>query len=144
MIYAEEVNYWKTSKSSTDTWMDKIKSEIDSIGGVVEMSGHFEQHGQTVFMIRFVIGDNTYDVRFPTLPVKVDSAANRKAAKIQALTAVYHDVKSKCVLSKFVGIPFAFHSYLRLSDGRVAGELTSGEVAGDMPRLLIGGGDGVD
>lgn len=138
MTYAEEVNYWKTSKSSTDTWMEKIRAEIETVGGVVQANGQFEQHEQIVFMIKFVIGDDTYEVRFPTLPVKNDTPSNRTAAKVQALTAVYHDVKSKCVLAKFMGIRFAFHSYLRLADGRTAGELASGDIAEKMPRLQEG------
>lgn len=136
MPYAEDINYWRTSKSSTDTWMEKIRKEIESIGGVVNANGQFEQNGQTVFLIQFAIGDDTFEVRFPTLPLKKESSSNRTAAKIQALTALYHDVKAKCVLAKFTGIRFAFHSYLRLGDGRTAGEITAGEIASDMPRFL--------
>ena len=33
MIYAEDVNYFKTGTSAPDTWIDKAKAEIRTAGG---------------------------------------------------------------------------------------------------------------
>lgn len=35
IVYAEEVNYWKTGQSSPDTWIDRAKGEIIATGGKV-------------------------------------------------------------------------------------------------------------
>ena len=38
-VFAENVNYWKTSKSSSDTWIDRTKGQIEQLGGRVLMEG---------------------------------------------------------------------------------------------------------
>jgi len=34
-MYAEEVNYWKTSRTSPDVWLEKAKREIIRAGGEI-------------------------------------------------------------------------------------------------------------
>ena len=38
-IFAENVNYWKTSTSSSDTWMNRAKDQIEQLGGKILMEG---------------------------------------------------------------------------------------------------------
>ena len=139
IIHAEDVNYWKTGKSSADTWLDKAKSEIGRVGGQVLGSGSFteETTGRSAFMLAFNLDGESFQLKWPVLKSKTD---NMKAARIQAATALYHEVKAACVKVKFLGARSAFFAYLMLPDGRTASEAGSAELAEVLPALLGGSG----
>lgn len=52
-VYAEAVNYWQTSKTSSDTWLDKAKKEINAAGGQVLGEGFISEAltGQSSFVL---------------------------------------------------------------------------------------------
>lgn len=126
-IHAESVNYWKTSKSSFDTWMSKIIKEIESVNGDVIQHAVVSNKLSGGILIQFALGDDTFEIKFPILPCENDTDTNRNAAKIQAVTALYHSVKDKVVYAKFMGLRVAFGHYLKLEDGRTVEDvLTSG------------------
>lgn len=56
--YADEVNYFKTGKSSVDTWVENTKKEIKSIGGVITSELVGTVNGQSAIMISFTLEDN--------------------------------------------------------------------------------------
>ncbi len=89
MIHAESVNYWKTSKSSPDTWMEKTKRQIEKLGGQVLMEGFGRESvtNRAAFVLAFAIGEDRFKVVWPVLPSK---SGNEKAAKVQAVTMLYH------------------------------------------------------
>ncbi len=33
--FADEINYWKTSSTSPDNWIEKAKKQIIALGGVI-------------------------------------------------------------------------------------------------------------
>lgn len=136
MIYAEDVNYWKTSQKSADTWIDDTIDLITSIKGKVINQAFGTNDGKAAYLLMFKLGDDTFKVVFPVLPSKV---GNMKAAKVQAATILYHDVKAKIVLSKVLGGRAAFFTYLMLPDGRAMSEAATPEIASLMPKLLMGG-----
>jgi len=134
MEYAENVNYWKTGRSSADTWIDKAKREIASIGGTIQGDMMInEENGRSGFMIVFSIGDDKYRLMWPVLESKSGSV---KAARVQAATALYHDVKAKCVAAKFHGARTAFFAHLQLPDGRVASTVATPELPDALPLML--------
>jgi hypothetical protein len=140
MTYAENVNYWKTGKSSPDTWLEKAKTEIKRVGGVVAGSVIVSDDltGRAGFMLAFQLGDDQFKMVWPVLKTKTD---NLKAARIQAATALYHEVKAACVKLKFLGARSAFFAYLLLDDGRTASEVGGNELAERLPQLLLSEGE---
>ena len=137
MVYAEEVNYWKTSRTSPDRWVEKAKREIAKAGGVVlgEAFGS-ESSGRAAYMLAFEFSGEQFKVIWPVLSTKT---GNGSAARIQAATMLYHDVKAKAVKAKVFGFRAAFFCYLALPDGRTMSEISTPELVESVPRLLMGG-----
>jgi len=122
--YAEEVNYWKTGQSSPDTWIDRAKGEIIATGGKVlsEAYGSEMATGRSAFMLSFSFGEDMFKAVWPVLPSK---SKNEKAARIQAATMLYHDIKNS-----------AFFHYLMLPDGRNVSQASNVELSELFPRML--------
>ena len=132
---AEDVNYWKTSKTSPDTWMDRAKKQIATLGGTVLAEGFGSEPitGRAAFMLAFEIGGDGFKIVWPVLPSK---AGDDRAARIQAATMLYRDVKAKCVSATVLGTRAAFFSFLMLPDGRTAAEVAVPELVQAFPSLL--------
>jgi hypothetical protein len=135
LVYAEDVNYWKTSVKSPDSWLEDTKSLIQSIGGKILSDMIATMDGKTAIMIQFQIADDRYKIVYPILTIRKE--ADRAAAKRQAATAMYHEVKALIVSAKFRSIRGAFHSYLVLPDGRTAGDLSAHEIAEAIPTPFL-------
>jgi hypothetical protein len=135
--FAEDVNYWKSGQSAPDTWIEKAKAEIKAAGGkfVGEAFGS-EAGGRAAFMLEFEFGGERFRAVWPVLPTRAKTAASERAAKIQAATMLYHDVKARCVAAKVLGARASFFSYLMLPDGRTISQAAAPEVAQLFPRLL--------
>lgn len=137
-VYAEEVgNYWQTSKSSPDSWIDKAKREIASIGGkiITEIYG-MDETGRSAFSLVFSIGADTFKIVWPVLPSK---SGNERAAKVQAATMLYHDVKHKVVMSKVKGTRTSFFEYLMLPDGQTMSNVSGDRLLELAPRMIGSG-----
>ena len=136
-IYAEDVNYWKTGKSSTDTWLDNAKREIRAAGGKVAGEGFVSESltGRSSFLLAFELQGEQFKMLWPVLKSKT---GNERAAKIQAATALYHEVKAACVKAKFLGARAAFFAYLLTPGGQTISELGSQELGRALPMLLGG------
>ena len=61
-----------------------------------------------------------------------------RAARIQAATMLYHDVKAKCVSAVALGTRASFLTYLMLPDGRTAAQASAPELEQVFPKLLTG------
>ena len=132
--YAEDVgHYWQTGSSSPDVWIEKAKRQIEEVGGTINADAYGSMEGRAAFMIAFTIGDDRFKVVFPVLESKTGKSG---AAKRQAATMLYHDIKAKCMTASILGTKAAFFSYLLLSDGRTASELATPELAQAFPLLL--------
>ena len=53
MIYAEDVNYWKTSRTSPDAWLAKAKREVARAGGQVLAAGCGSDGERAAYMLAF-------------------------------------------------------------------------------------------
>jgi len=138
-MYAEEVgHYWKTSRSSPDVWVERAKKQIEKLGGTVLMEGFGNEPatGRAAYALAFEIGEDRFKVVWPVLPSK---GGDERAAKVQAATMLYHDVKAKSISAKVLGTRAAFFSYLMLPDGRTAAEVATPDLLEAMPKLLMGG-----
>lgn len=136
-MYAEDVNYWQSGKASPDSWIEKAKKEIRTVGGQVVGSGSFSEDitGRAGFMLSFILDDENFTIKWPVLQSK---KGNLQAAQRQAATALYHEVKAACVKVKFLGARSAFFAYLMLPDGRTASEASSPQLIEILPALIGG------
>lgn len=139
MEFAEDVNYWQTSRTSSDTWIDNAKKEIKTAGGKIRGEGFVSEEltGRSSFLLAFELGGEQFKVLWPVLKSKTK---NERAARIQAATALYHEVKAACVKAKFLGARAAFFAYLMLPGGQTVSEVGSQELVRALPQLL--GGEG--
>lgn len=132
--YAEDVgHYWQTGSSSPDVWIEKAKEQIEEIGGLITADAYGSMEGRAAFMVSFSIEENKFKVIFPVLESKT---GKNLAAKRQAATMLYHDIKAKCMVASVLGMKAAFFSYLMLPDGRTASEVATPELAQNFPLLL--------
>lgn len=84
-------------------------------------------------MLAFRIQEQHFKVVWPVL--STHSGADM-AARRQAATLLYHDIKAKAMTASVMGIKAAFFSYLALPDGRVASELVAPELREYFPLQL--------
>ena len=134
--WAERCNYWKTSKSSPDVWLEKTLGLIEQKGGEVIASGFGNEHmtGRAAFMVRFVLDNETFKIIWPVLP---SETGDTFSARRQAATMLYHDVKAKCVACDALGPRVAFFSWVEMPDGRPAFQLSGAELIAETPRLFL-------
>lgn len=89
-------------------------------------------------MLIFEIGGDHFKILWPVLPTK--DGKNELAAKRQATTFIFHDVKAKCLAATVLGARSAFFQYLLLPDGRSTTEASIPELMKGLPKLLKGTG----
>ena len=136
--FAEEMNYWKTSRTAADAWLDKAEALIESYGGAVDSRAIGRHHGSEAVMLGFRFGADVFRLTWPCLPSKYGDtdASFAQASRRQAATSVYHDVKSRGIRFKIAGARVAFFEFQALPDGRVAGELAAPDLLSDVPKML--------
>ena len=123
-MYAEQVNYWQTSRTAAATWTIKTLRLITALGGEVQRHAFASEQGRSAFMVEFTIEGQPYRMVWPVLAPK---GGNLNAAEIQAATAMYHAVKNAVVNAKFIGARAAFFPFLQVGNGQVAADLTGPE-----------------
>ena len=130
-IYAEDVNYWKTSSTSPGTWLDRAAAQVEKLGGIVVMKGEGQDPntGKPTFLFAFTIGEENFKVVWPALPTK--DSRDAKSARIQAATMLFHDIKARCISSYVLGTKTAFFAYYVLENGRAASEFLLESGSGD-------------
>lgn len=135
MVYADDLNYWKTSKSPPDTWIDKAKKQIENLGGKVLAEGFGMESGKSAFMIGFEIGGEKFKAIWPVM--QPYNEKDEIAARRQAATMLYHDIKAKCLAAVVKGPRVAFFEYLMLPDGRTAAHASNVELLKGIPTMLL-------
>ncbi len=138
--FAETVPYWQTSRSTPDTWLDRAEKEIVKRGGRVNLRALTSGAalGLEAFHFVFDLDGDQYRLTWPVLPTK--NGDKQAAARRQAATLLYHDVKAKCVSATVLGTRRAFHSYLYLPGaGKTVSELSDPDFIAALPKLLAGG-----
>lgn len=134
--YAEEIgHYWKTSKSSPDTWIERARRQIEKLGGQV-LAEEFRCEpttGRAAYMLAFELDGERFKAVWPVLPSKT---GNERAARVQAATLLHHDIKAKAISSAVLGTRVAFFSFLALPDGRTAADIATPQLQLGMPALL--------
>jgi len=122
-IIIENLPFWKTSRSSPDTWIDRTVDLIKKFDGELlnQAQGTDHKSGRAAFLIVFKLQGDTFKIVFPVLKPQKDSDA--RSAKVQAATILYHDVKSRLISAKILGARNVFFGNLLLKNGATAAEL---------------------
>ena len=138
--FAENLNYWKSSSTAPDTWLDKAEKLIESYGGEVISRGIGRQGGDEAVMFEIRFGEDRFRIIWPSLKSKWqghdEKPAFRTAARRQAATMLYHDVKARGLRYRIAGARAAFFEFLLLPDGRCVGELAVPDLLETTPKML--------
>jgi len=136
--YAEDIgHYWQTSMSSPDQWIERAKKLIVELEGIIVAEGYGAVEGHSAYMLAFKIGEDSFKVIWPVLSSRTGKTL---AAKRQAATLLYHDIKAKAMTASVLGSRVAFFSYMMIPDGRTVSELASPELSREFPLQLGKGG----
>ena len=131
--FAEELNFWQTSRKSPDEWIEGAKKQIQALGGKIEVEAFGrDSQGRAAFVIGFSISGDAFKIIWPVVKSK---AGNEKAARRQAATSLYHYVKGICLYSVVAGPRPAFFSHLMLPGGKIASEVVSDKIT-ELVHLL--------
>ena len=84
-------------------------------------------------MISFEFEKEQYKVVWPVLPSRTK---DDRAAKIQAATMLYHDIKAKCLSASVLGTRTSFFAFLLLPDGQIASDVSTGELNSVLPGVF--------
>lgn len=133
IAFAEDVNYWKSSSSSADSWIDKSRKLIESVGGTIRGFMFGEMDGRAAYVLTFEISGDAFRLSWPVLPSR---GGDVRAAQRQAATMLYHDVKARVVAAKVLGERTAFIPWLLLPTGRTVAESSAPDLVEQIPRLL--------
>ena len=133
---ADEMNYWKTSKSSAESWLSKASDMIEKHGGTVYLSAKGKHLEQTAFCIEFNFDNEHFRSVWPVLNYKY--RGDDKAAERQAATMLFYDIKNRCMKMAIFGARASFFDMLRLPDGRTAGQLANENLVEYSAQFLLG------
>ena len=137
MIEADRANYWRTGQRDPDTQLDRAACLIIDAGGVIKARGIGMFGGNEAVLLGYELDGESYRITWPVLiPRNEDSLKDRRAARIQAATFVYHDVKSKCMAAQVLGTRAAMLPYLLTANGRTMAELSNPELEKSLPKML--------
>lgn len=132
---AESMNYFKSSSSGPDTWLDKAEKMIEDQGGAVSIRGVGKENGNMAYFMEFEFPPDRFRLVWPVLPVKKE--ANLLAAKRQAATMMFHDIKARALRFRIFGARTAYFEFLLLGDGRTAGQASGAELEAFTPAALL-------
>ena len=131
--HAESLNYWKSSTSSAQSWLDKTEALIEGFGGEVSVVAKGKQDDRVVFVMEFEFYPDRFRAVWPVLPPR---GGDIKAAERQAATMLFHDVKARTLRVAVMGPRTAFLDFLLVESGMTLAQLSSAELQRGVPPLL--------
>lgn len=135
---AEDLNYFKTSKSKPATWLEKAERIVErDLEGVVLLYAKGRYEGGYAWAMEFEVQGDRFRVVWPILPSR---ANNETAAERQAATMLYHDIKQRSIRARVLGARAAYFEYFLLGDGRTAADLGRKELQEYTPNRLLQSG----
>ena len=100
--YAESVNYYKTGRTAADKKLDQTSRLIEDVGGEIHMKMLGMMYGRSAVILGFTLDGVPHQIAWPILETK-RGEKDTTAARLQAATFVYHDVKAKVVSYQVLG-----------------------------------------
>ena len=135
--YANDVDYWRTGTTRTPAqWIELAIGQIRSHGGSNIFQAIGEQDGREAFMLQFDMKGSRYKIVWPVLPVFSTTESNTSAARRQAATTLYHDVKARCVAATRYGDRFGFFQFKLLPNGQTVGQLSDPDLLEHLPAIM--------
>lgn len=135
-VFANDLNYWKTSRTPPDKWIEKAAKQIEKLGGrVLAQAFACDEQGRAAYLLAFKIEGYEFRAAWPVLPTK--NPKDEYAARVQAATMLYHDIVSKTLAARVLGVRVAFLPYLVLPSGKTAAQLTDAELEDRLPDLFL-------
>lgn len=132
--FAEDLPYWRTSRTSHDGWIEKLRRLIENtFHGAIDREAFGKSDGRAAFLVEFTVEGERFRICWPVLESRHE---DELAARRQAATMMYHDAKARALAAKVFGARFAFFQYLLLGDGRTVGQLADRELALEIPSVL--------
>jgi hypothetical protein len=129
---AEDINYWKTGKSSAESWLDKTQAMIEKHDGRVVRRLQGVADGLSAILFVFELDGEQFKIVWPVLETRAGDV-DTPAARRQAATFVYHDVKARLLSRQVWGARKAFMAYL-LPEGSTRNLMEMGDE--DVSHLL--------
>jgi hypothetical protein len=120
-------------------WLDNAVKQLKDHGATDIVIAQGGQGGREVFMLQFTLRGMKHKVVWPVLPLSMhvkDTESNLNAARRQAATSLYHDVKARCVAATRYGDRFGFFQFQLLPDGRTIQECSLPELSEGLPKLM--------
>ncbi|MGV6816180.1 MAG: hypothetical protein ACWA44_02790 [Thiotrichales bacterium] len=117
---AEDMPYWKTSKSGVEGWLDKTEKLIEQIGGQVDTRIVGKSGGREGILFGFFIEGDAFKMMWPVLPTK--KPEDRSSATRQCATLIYHDTKARINRVRIFGARVVFSDWLVLDNGKTLAE----------------------
>lgn len=118
-IYAEDLPYWKTSKSGVETWLDRTEKLLTEIKAIVHTRIVGKSMGREGILIGYTINDEEFRISWPVLSTKKEGDSS--AALRQAATMIYHDTKARVNRIKIFPPRVVFSDWL-LIEGKTLAE----------------------
>ncbi len=120
--YAEDLPYWKSSRIPPGSWLDKAADQVERIGGevYVKAEGSDPVRACVAFLLEFALDGERFRVTWPVTQSRSASREAGPAAKRQAATMLFHDVKARCVSAQVLGARAAFFAFMVLPSNRTA------------------------
>ncbi|MHC1733425.1 MAG: hypothetical protein AB9888_15510 [Bacteroidales bacterium] len=134
---AEYTNYWRSSRNPAEYWIDKAVAELKKIDATIKSQYFGDEDGKSAYVLTVSIEGNDYRIVWPVMPCEYASDDNRKAARVQAATMIYHDIKARCISSQAIGIRTAFMPFLVVNNGKSLCELDTEEIVAYLPALFL-------
>jgi hypothetical protein len=83
-IEAEKLPYWKTSRTSSDTWIAKAVQVLKGVGATDINEAFLSQNSVATYVLAFMLNGSKFRMAWPVLEPRV--AADMPAARIQTLS----------------------------------------------------------
>lgn len=133
--FANELPYFKTGKSSAESWVLKTEKLIESAGGIVHTRLMGKSLGLEGIMIQFAIEGSQFKLTWPVLPV--EKMIDESAALRQCGTMIYHDTKARINRIRIFGPKVVFADWLILENGQTLAQSHESLISGMLNNLKI-------
>lgn len=125
--------FWKSGRSEPGTWIEKTAKLISRWDGAEVLGSGYQRDPSTdvmAYVVAFTVHGASYRAVWPVLE---HDERHQLAARRQAATMLYHDVKNRLLAAEVFGFRAAFMQYMALPDGRLGMQAADED---SLPKLL--------
>ena len=134
-IEPERLAYWKTSRSSSTSWLEKSKKLLGELGVTGYGRAMMDVNGVKCFSVIWVYQGENYRIAWPILSPR--DSRDAEAAEVQSATFIYHWIKAQVLAAQVLGVRAAFASNAVLPDKSTVMETIGRVDLGDVLKLTL-------